>query len=238
MTESKEQEKQREAKLLSDAVIELNISRRSVGLYPEDHPITRQAIESAFSSISNLLDSRKIINLGVTKDELIADGLPIDSKHAGIKEYTLSLNKKGIAAVVFRTGLQQRELLDFNALISDINIPAGPMLLEIAKDRNIKNIEIIFLDASKFRFIEDVHGDDGAATLDVLTEYVNALLEGRLAGEEESNVIFNVKPKDVATVLNVYISKEREEAANHSGGFWCSLRVSALRSGMNFSPLP
>jgi hypothetical protein len=37
-----------DTKLLSDAVIELNISRRSVGLYPREHPIVKESIERAF----------------------------------------------------------------------------------------------------------------------------------------------------------------------------------------------
>ena len=47
MEEKKGQKEQLplDAKLLSEAVIELNTSRRSVGLYPLEHPITRQAIE-------------------------------------------------------------------------------------------------------------------------------------------------------------------------------------------------
>ena len=57
-----------DARLLSDAVIELNISRRNVGLYPPGHSRIAGAIDRAFDNLTKLFELRSSIFLGVTKD--------------------------------------------------------------------------------------------------------------------------------------------------------------------------
>jgi hypothetical protein len=37
-----------DARLLSDAIIELNISRRNVAIYPQDHPSADRSLSRAF----------------------------------------------------------------------------------------------------------------------------------------------------------------------------------------------
>lgn len=37
-----------DARLLNDAIIELNISRRNVSIYPKDHPLLEKSLSRAF----------------------------------------------------------------------------------------------------------------------------------------------------------------------------------------------
>jgi len=71
--EEKEDKLPLDATLLSDAVIELNISRRSVGRYPPEHPIVRTSIEKALTHLQNLFAIRASITLGIGQDMLVVD---------------------------------------------------------------------------------------------------------------------------------------------------------------------
>ena len=81
MEEKKREKLPIDAKLLSDAVIELNISRRSVGLYPREHPIARESIEKAFEFLRKLFDLRTSITIGIAKDTLVIDEYTLDRKN-------------------------------------------------------------------------------------------------------------------------------------------------------------
>lgn len=80
-----------DAKLLGEAVIELNISRRSVSLYPKEHPITREALNRAYQFLQKLFELRPEITLGIAKDSLIVDEYTLDRKNPVFKEFNVAI---------------------------------------------------------------------------------------------------------------------------------------------------
>src|SRR4030066_224184 len=155
MEEKKEQEKlSLDAKLLSEAVIELNISRRSVGLYPSDHPITKRSIDTAYSLLKKLFELRSSITLGVAKNVLMIDKYTLDRRNPIFAEFALAIHSKGIAAVTFYSGLEQDEVLVLNSLLTDKDSPAGQALVDLAQKKNLRNVRLVPIDVSSFGFIE------------------------------------------------------------------------------------
>ena len=197
-----------DARLLSDAVIELNISRRSVSLYPPEHPITQRSIESAYGLLKKLFEIRGSITLGVAKDVLMVDEYTLDRANPVFIEFANSLFEKGIAAVTFYSGLKDDELLMLHKLITDKDTPAGPALMETMEVRELRNIKIATIDMSKLKFVEDakkVSEEDGQT---VLEEYVFGIIEGTLAGEDAEGVLLRLPPESVANIINAKYSEE------------------------------
>lgn len=62
-----------DTRLLSDAIIELNISRHNVAIYPRSHPIVEKSLNLAFGYLQKLFELRKEITLAVANDMLIID---------------------------------------------------------------------------------------------------------------------------------------------------------------------
>jgi hypothetical protein len=62
-----------DAKLLSYAIIELNISRRNVAIYPRDHPSVENTLTNAFKFLKQLFGMRSEITLAIAKDTIIID---------------------------------------------------------------------------------------------------------------------------------------------------------------------
>ncbi|MGW8272751.1 MAG: hypothetical protein ACWGN7_05110, partial [Thermodesulfovibrionales bacterium] len=62
-----------DAKLLSLAIIELNISRRNVSIDPENHPSVRNSIKKAHGHLQSLFELRSEITLAAAKDTLVID---------------------------------------------------------------------------------------------------------------------------------------------------------------------
>jgi hypothetical protein len=125
MDETKQEKLPIDARLLSEAVIELNISRRSVGLYPPEHPILKSSIEKAFELLRKLFELRSSITLGIAKDTLVIDEYTLDKKNPVFREFALSLHGKGIAAVTFDSALEVGELVSLHELITMREGPVG-----------------------------------------------------------------------------------------------------------------
>lgn len=190
-----------DARLLSDAVIELNISRRSVGLYPREHPITRDSLERAFGFLQKLFELRGSITLGIAKDVLMIDEYVLDKRNPVFKEFAVSLHSKGLAAVTLYSGLVIEELLSFHELIVSKDTPLGQGITELAEKNGLKHIRLTPLDISKFSFAEGrLREDRGDA--EIWENYIYGLIEGKLADEDSEGVILNIPPEDIALLIN------------------------------------
>ena len=94
--------------LLSEAVIELNISRKNVGIYPPGHVQITRSIDRAFEILQSLFEVRPEMTLGVAKDTLLVGHDYLDQKNPVYRDFALSLNQQGIAAVTFLQRSGQR----------------------------------------------------------------------------------------------------------------------------------
>jgi hypothetical protein len=199
-----------DAKLLSDAVIELNISRRSVGLYPAEHPITRQSIHNAHELLKKLFEIRHSITLGVAKDVIMVDEYTLDKKNPVYTEFALALHSKGIASVTFHAGLEENELQLMHELISDPDLPPGRALLNLEKYKKLRHVRLVPVDVSKFKFVEEGRKEETGSRQMVWEDYVYGLLEGSLADKDMEGVFLSIPPDDLAAIISSYPSDTDE----------------------------
>lgn len=197
-----------DAKLLSDAIIELNISRRSVGLYPADHPIVGESIERAFSFLQKLFELRPEITLGIAKNTLLVDEYQLDRRNPVFKEFSLCLHTKGLAAVKFRKGMVQGELLAFHSLITHDEGPAGKALAEAARSGNMPYIEITPIDFSRFGFVESGQRAEGE-TGELWHEYIHRILDGTLPEDAEERIL-DIPPSELSSAVNSSMNEETD----------------------------
>ncbi|MBI5639707.1 MAG: HEAT repeat domain-containing protein [Nitrospirae bacterium] len=201
MEEEKTEKLPIDAKLLSDAIIALNISRRSVSLYPSDHPITRDSLEKAYQSLEKLFELRSTITLGIAKDVLMIDDYVLDRKNPVYKEFAAELHSKGIAAVTFISGLSIVELLQLHEMIVSRDAPVGQSLAEQIEKRGFNCIRLTPLDLSKFRFVEGGRRES-ATEATIWENYIYGLLEGKLTDNDAETMIINIPPEDIAGFIN------------------------------------
>lgn len=199
-----------DAKLLSDIIIELNISRRSVALYPKDHPITSESLKRAFNLFEKIFEIRPEITLGISKDSLIVDEYVLDRKNPVFREFSLGLHERGIAAVTFFSNMTIDELFLFHELITSRECFYGQELAEKAREKGLHHIRLIPIELSRLQFIENQFRRDGS-TVKTIEDYVSALLEGKLAGADEEGLILAMPPDDIASVINRAVTEDSPE---------------------------
>lgn len=204
-----------DARLLSQAVIELNISRRSIGMYPPGHPIVNKSIERAFLYLSKIFELRSAITLGVTESSLVIDENTLDRKNPVFKEFTSVLHSKGIVAITFNSMLTKDELTGLHEILTDREVSAvgGKELLELLKEKNIRNIVLNVIELSKLSFSKDAHlGGAEGARRDVWEDYVYGLIEGKLP-EGHEDEITAIPPMKMAYLINESMDEDTPDDA-------------------------
>ncbi len=215
-----------DTKLLSEAVIELNISRKNVGIYPPGHIQITKSIERAYEILRQLFEIRPEMTLGVAKDTLLVGQDYLDQKNPVYRDFALSMHQQGIAAVTFFRGLDKDELVRFHRVLTtkpeDIRGLGG--IEKVISNLSIPHIRILPIDYGSFHLTEEEEifrplakagGEDKAgvkggvgdkAGVGVWQDFVYHLTEGKLAGSGEHGVSLKdagqIDPAELARLLN------------------------------------
>lgn len=217
-----------DARLLSEAVIEFNISRKNVGLYPPGHIRITQAIDSAYGHISKLFEYRPNITLGITKNSLIIDNKALDSRNPVYRECARSFHDLGIAGITFQSGLEKSELIKLHEIMTRKDPPTGKAIVEAAEEAGIARLRLSPIDHSSFQFISgktrNTSGGPGKGGggegHDATEDYVFGLLEGKLAtgpGGGGGDVLIGLDQHKVAEAIEKAGAKasDKDESYDH-----------------------
>jgi len=202
-----------DARILSRAVVELNISRRSVGFYPTGHEKVLGSIEKAFGMLQRLFELRNDITLGISSETLVIDGHVLDRQNPAFREYASSLNGRGIASITLSSGMKLEELITLNDILTMKESPIGEGFVALARQKGIAGLLLSPVDHSGAGVIGgealaiDGHGNK------TWEEYVNGLLNGSLASDETAHILSNTTPADVAELLN---RRQTEDGADNN----------------------
>jgi HEAT repeat protein len=202
-----------DARLLSDAIIELNISRRNVSIYPRNHPSVEKSLTRAFEFLHKLFELRPEITIAVAKDTLIIDDYYLEKKNPVYREFALHLSNLNIAYVTFITGLTNEELYEFHRFISvNAGDSSADILQEQFRELNLIHIRTGFIDYGAFTFEEGKTRKE-TPNEQLWERYVYGLLEGTLQTEEMSDEIRDIPPEVLARLINKTASDAlREES--------------------------
>ena len=201
-----------DTRLLSDAVIELNISRKNVGIYPPGHIQITKSIDRAYELLQKLFEIREEMALGVAKDTLLVGQDYLDKKNPVYRDFALSLNQQGIAAITFIRGMDKEELVRFHRILTtkpDDIIAAGG-IATVMSDASISHIRVVEIDYRSFHLTEEreilkpakEYEKSGAG---MWQDFVSLLSSGSLAAPGQGVSLKDaaqIDPAELARLLN------------------------------------
>jgi hypothetical protein len=206
-----------DTKLLSDAVIELNISRKNVGIYPPGHIQITKSIDRAYDVLARLFEIRQEMTLGVAKDTLFVGQDYLDRRNPVYRDFALSMNQQGIAAVTFIRGLDREEMVRFHRIISakpDEIVTMGG-IAKVVENAGLPHIRVMAIDYASFHLTEEKEifksqpkpGDkkDDTPGGGVWQDFVSLLSSGALATSGEGVSLKDsaqIDPAELAKLLN------------------------------------
>ncbi len=209
-----------DTRLLSEAVIELNISRKNVGIYPPGHIQITNSIERAYRILQKLFEIRSEMTLGVAKDTLLVGHDYLDQKNPVYRDFALSLSQQEIASVTFIRGLDKEELVRFHRIITTRpeDIRTGGGIGSVVADAGITHITIKAIDYRSFHVTEEkeittaggAKGSTGSpaeakAVRGLWQDFVAHLTAGTLAGQGSGVSVKEaeqIDPAELARLLN------------------------------------
>lgn len=202
-----------DAKLLSCAIIELNISRRSVGIYPKGHPSVEKAITRAFKFLNKLFEIRPKITFAIAKDTIIIDEYYLDRKNPVYREFALSLSKMNIVYITFKNGITKDELYSFHSFLTEKTDNLNVNNLEgVYQKYKLNHIEIGVADYSKFLKTDQKIGQQ-SNNVSLWERYIYGVLEGKLQNEKVSDELKEIPPELLAKILNKTTVRNLKEDA-------------------------
>ncbi len=189
--------------LLADFLHELNLARRSLTLYPAEHPQVKAICGKTLDKLQKLCHDRQEIHLGIAPESLFFDQHWLDPENRNFKAFASFFYQLGIAAVSFRQNLSARELITFCQLLHYERqaIDAQGGLEELLAQQQIDQISVIPIDYSAFqqKEIDPFSSEAAPEVKDLWKDFLHALLENIL---DLSVNGLRVSPATVAELMN------------------------------------
>jgi hypothetical protein len=96
-----------------DAIIELNIARKNLLIYPSSHEQVQRSVQRAFQRVEWVTARLTPFTLTVLSERLAFGPHLLDEKSAAIRELAQTFKQRGIAAITFLAEFELGELVDF-----------------------------------------------------------------------------------------------------------------------------
>jgi hypothetical protein len=191
-----------DARLLSYALIELNICRKNVAIYPRNHPSVERSLNNAFKFLQQLFNIRSEITLAIAKDILIIDHYHLEKKNPVFRDFALTLSQMNIAYVTLKKGLNKDELYRFHRFITEkVENLTVQNLREVYGKYNTTHIDIGFVDYGKF-VTKDLDPVQQTQKAPLWERYIFGLVEGILQDEAAVDEVKDIPPEMLAQLLN------------------------------------
>ncbi len=219
--------------LLSQIIIELNVLRKNVVLYPSSHPGVAASLDRVHDSLEKLCRLNPELTVGAAKDCLIVNKQCMDRKRPGNKQFALALSQRAIAAVTFIGVVKKEEILTLASVLtrSPEEIAERGGAAAVLERAGVEHIRVRVVDYGLFHLTEetgiDPCGPGGKSPDNFWIEFVDRLVsgqvggrtEGRLAAPSEIAEFFNRYEVDVPAALELYHQLTNDPAAFESQEF-------------------
>ncbi|HEX9729819.1 MAG TPA: hypothetical protein VGA37_15080 [Gemmatimonadales bacterium] len=95
---------------LSDFLIQLSIALHRYAMYPAGHPSLGPMVDNLLNHLTELVQTRDSLSLGVARSQLVIEGVATDPKNAVLKDLASRMHRHHLGAVTFRKGAGHHEV--------------------------------------------------------------------------------------------------------------------------------
>lgn len=199
---------------ITDAISELNITRKNVLIYPDEHAQIQSSINRSFNAVSSVFASIPGLRITITDKALIIGNEILDSRNKRFSEFADALRQHEIVSIAFLKGLEKNELLRFFHMIAakPETIKKQGGIEKAAGENTLFHIEIKSIDFSKLHLTEEtkivIDSVDSKKEIDSNSTWHNlvmSLVSGTITDSSPGPNLFDfsqVPPVELAKFLN------------------------------------
>lgn len=214
-----------DTRILSNFIIELNISLRLVTSYPKNHPIIIASIHKVLQMFDRLLEFREKISLAIARDSLMFEYALLDPKNPVYKNLANILFNHDIASITFQKALTADELIRFSEIMLQKreNLRERGGIQRAAKEAGISNILLQEINYANFSTTEEEridpaegkHAKRAASTL--WEDFAHGVLEGSLDPRGTHSSYASVPdPGVLADMMNEYDNRSGSKRESYA----------------------
>jgi HEAT repeat protein len=189
---------------LAQFIHDLNVARRFIVSYPDNHPLLVAAEQRVATLAASLLSTAGTITLGVAKEGLLLGTEPLDRQNPSFLAFARLLYAHAVAAISFSPGVTPDELHVLNALLGrkpeQVRADGGIAALLGA---DVRQIQIREIDYDVFTATDDLETDvsPDAAEGGLWQQFVQSLLAGVLDRTERNWQGVTLEDVDILTQI-------------------------------------
>jgi len=134
---------------LSVFLVQFSIALHKHSTYPPGHPQLATALDSVLDRLGDLFREREILSIGVSKQQLLIEGVATDSANPVLRELAQRLHRQQLGAIRLLRGVTAEELADVLTKLSLELQPGGKALglqpaEELARLEHIRLVPMAF----------------------------------------------------------------------------------------------
>lgn len=95
---------------LGELLVHLSIGVRRHAMYPDGHPALGPVSENVISRLGELFSDRDRLAIGVTRNQLVIDGVATDPDHPVLRNLARRLHDHELGGLILRKGIVAREM--------------------------------------------------------------------------------------------------------------------------------
>ncbi|MBI5048625.1 MAG: HD domain-containing protein [Deltaproteobacteria bacterium] len=156
----------------------INSGIKGKKLYPVGHPAIAASMTKAYQTLSELLKTNNKIFVGMAKDVMVFEEIPLMDAEKNLGELIHQINQREIEGIIFEKGLIQKEFFSFIDVLSEENALKGKELQNMLASKNILHITVKSI--SK-RNILEVYND----AVNIVKETMNEIRMGKVPQSKE-----------------------------------------------------
>lgn len=175
--------------LLRDMIRQLNVSLRNMKVYAADHPTTATALQRSYDGLTQILDKKGQLVLGVVENTLLVDDSPVEESDALIAKLTEELNARNIESLVFYRDISQEE---FSTFLRCLNQDPDRLMADGGAQKFFENQGVSHVLANEVRYGKIKESFEGGEGLE------EAIVAAFLMGKTP---VFRADQKDFLSLL-------------------------------------
>ena len=117
---------------------------KSTGVYPEDHPIITEIINSSYKVLASYLKDESTLTISLSGGKLLVDDLPVESKNNLPTNFAIDLSQKAIESITFCRGISLRDYITFIKVMiqNPLSVSQNGDVSSALKKRGVSTIKL------------------------------------------------------------------------------------------------
>lgn len=200
---------------LRNMIRQLNVALVNMKVYAADHPTTEAAVRKSFDALTQILQQKGELALGVVENTLIVDESPVEESDALVAKFVEELLTRSIDGLVFYADISQDE---FRVFLNCMNQDPDRLTAEGGAQKFFENqgVSHVLANEVKYGKIKDSLGDGEGLEEAVIAAFLMGKMPIFRGDQKDFLSLLEENPAKVGEIVNTGLAEMKEKGATET----------------------